>query len=91
MSMPQIPIVTREQALTDMIEALALQEAAIASLVNAEAAKIDALVQAGIPAPTSIEEVNSFQAAVSAVLQISSEKQQAIYSKLELLRSLMEG
>lgn len=89
MGLPQIPMVDREQAINDMIEALALQEAAIASLIMAESAKIDALVQAGIPTAATIQEVDSFQASVSTVLQFAADKGQAISSKLELLRNMI--
>ena len=89
MSLPQIPRVERDQALTDMIEALALQEAALASLIHAEAGKIDALVAAGIPAAGSTEEVNGYQAAVADVLRVATEKQTALSNKLEMIRAMI--
>lgn len=89
MALPQIPQVDRDQAITDMIEALALQEAALASLIHAEAAKIDALVAAGIPAAADTAQVETYQAAVSNVLQTAVGKQQAIAAKLELLRTMI--
>jgi len=89
MSLPQIPKVDREQALTDLVEALALQEAALASMIAAEAAKVDALVYAGIPAAASTKDVESYQAAVAAVLQITAQKAQALNSNLQLLRTLL--
>ncbi|MFZ5827777.1 MAG: hypothetical protein ACOY94_26025 [Bacillota bacterium] len=89
MALPQIPIVSADQALSDMLEALALQEAALASLLNAEAAKIDALVAAGMPMPATIQEVEAFQAAVANVVRAVAERQDANLAKLELLRSFM--
>lgn len=89
MSLPQIPTADRDQAINDILEAMAMQEAALASVINAEAAKVDALVAAGIPAAESIEQVNAFQGAVAAVLQLAAQKDQAINQKLELLRSLI--
>jgi len=89
MGLPQIPQVNRDQAITDMIEALALQEAALAGLIFAEAAKIDALVGAGIPAAADTAQVESYQAAVSGVLQTAMDKQQANFAKLELLRTMI--
>lgn len=89
MGLPQIPQVSRDQAITDMIEALALQEAALAGLINAEATKIDALVAAGIPAATDTAQVESYQAAVSNVLATAMDKQAAISTKLELLRTMI--
>ncbi|HWI61604.1 MAG TPA: hypothetical protein VNT75_07195 [Symbiobacteriaceae bacterium] len=89
MGLPQLPQVNRDQAITDMIEALALQEAALASLIHAEAAKIDALVAAGIPAAADTAQVESYQAAVSGVLQIALARQAANLEKLELLRTII--
>lgn len=89
MALPQIPRVDREQAITDLIEALALQEAAIASLINAEAGKVDALVASGIPAANNLSEVDSFQAAVVGVLQLVAQKGQASNQQMELLYRMM--
>jgi hypothetical protein len=89
MSLPQIPRVDMDQAITDMIEALALQEAALASLIHAEAGKVDALVAAGIPAAASTADVESYQAAISGVIQVTAEKQQSLANKLELLRAMI--
>lgn len=88
MALPQIQRVDREQAITDLIEALALQEAAIASLIHAEAAKIDALVAAGIPAAASTKDVESFQAAVVGVLQVATEKAQTTHEKVNMILAL---
>jgi excinuclease UvrABC helicase subunit UvrB len=88
-SMPQIPRVDRDQAITDMIEALAMQEAAVAALIHAEAGKVDALVVAGIPAAAATADVESYQAAVSGVIQATAEKQQGLANKLELLMAMI--
>jgi hypothetical protein len=87
--MPQMPRVDQQQAITDLIEALAMQEAAVASVMNAEAAKIDALIAAGMPAATATADVESFQAAVAQVLQIMANRQEAMIQKLEQIRFLM--
>jgi hypothetical protein len=89
MALPQIPRVDREQAITDMIEALALQEAAVAGLIYAEAGKVDALVAAGIPAAENTEAANGYQAAVADVLRVAAEKQQTVVTKLEMLRAMI--
>ncbi len=90
MSMPQFPQVDREQALNNMIQALALQEAAIASLIYAEAAKVDALVQHGVPPAESLQQVESFQASITGILQYVAQKSEAINRKLEALKNLTE-
>lgn len=89
MSLPQLPKVDMNQAVADVVEAMALQGAAVASLINAEAAKVDALVAAGMPAAASTADVESFQAAVANVLEVAAQKQQAIHATLELVRSMV--
>ncbi|HEY3364570.1 MAG TPA: hypothetical protein VGK74_05915 [Symbiobacteriaceae bacterium] len=89
MSLPQISQVSRDQALADMIEALALQEAAWASLIDAEATKVDALVKAGIPAAGNVNEVNAYQGAVGSVLQLAATKGQSAGATLELLKLIL--
>lgn len=89
MNMPQMREIDRDQAITNLIQALAMQEAAIASLIQAEAGTIDALVQAGIPQAVSIQQVVECQAAVAQVLQVTAEKQQSMNTKLEQIRALV--
>lgn len=89
MAIPQIPQVDRNQAITDMIEAIALQEAAVASLIHAESAKVDALIAAGIPAAASTADVESFQAAVANVLNLANDRQQASNERLALLKEIL--
>jgi hypothetical protein len=89
MSMPQIPAVTAEQALVNMIQAMAMQEAAIASIFHAEAAKIDALVAAGIPGAKEIAEVNGFQTSVKQLIEVLCQRQQATLERLEMMMAMM--
>jgi hypothetical protein len=89
MSMPQIPAVTAEQALVNMIQAMAMQEAAIASIFCAEAAKIDALVAAGIPGAKEIAEVNGFQMSVKQLIEVLCQRQQATLERLEMMVAMM--
>lgn len=91
MAMPQIPAVSPEQALINLIQALAMQEAAIASILNAEAAKIDALVAAGLPAAAEIAEVNAFQSQIKEILAILCQRQQSSAERIQMIMSLLQG
>lgn len=89
--MPQIPTVTQEQALINLIQAIAMQEAAIASIFNAESAKIDALVAAGLPAAQQIAEVNDFQSHVKEILTVLCQRQQSSMQRIEMMMALLQG
>lgn len=89
MALPQIPTVSQEQAIINLIQAVAMQEAAIASIFNAEAAKIDALVTAGFPAAAEVAEVNAFQSHVKEILEILCQRQEASMERIQLVMALM--
>lgn len=91
MAMPQIPAVSQEQAIINLIQALALQEAAIASIFNAEAAKIDALIAAGFPAAADVAEVNAFQSQIKEILTVLCQRQQSSMERIHLVMSLLQG
>lgn len=91
MAMPQIPSVSQEQAIINLIQALAMQEAAIASIFNAEAAKIDALVGAGFPAAAEIADVNAFQSHVKEILTVLCQRQQASSERMQMVMALVQA
>lgn len=91
MAMPQIPAVSQEQALINLIQALALQEAAIASIFNAEAAKIDALIAAGFPAAAEIADVNAFQSQIKEILAVLCQRQQSSAERIQMVMALFQA
>lgn len=88
MGMPVIPDVTQEKALTDLLESIALEEAALAALVNAEAEKIQA-VAAKMEhhhhhhLKVEFDEIIDFQRSVAGVIQTAIKMQMLLQFKLE--------
>ncbi|GAB6139119.1 hypothetical protein [Halanaerobaculum tunisiense] len=81
MSTPQIPDVTQEESLTDLLESIALEETALAHVENAEAEKIQAIV-ADFP-NLSVEEILDLQDSVDDTLKTTVKKQMLLQFKLE--------
>lgn len=80
MGEPVIPDVTQVQALTDLLESIALEETALAHLINAEAEKVQNLAAAaGTDTQTAIE----IQEAVRGVLATALKMQMLLQFKLE--------
>lgn len=84
---PVIPVVTQEQALTDLLESIALEEAALAHLINAEAEKVQNLAAVtGTDPQTAID----IQEAVRGVLTTAIKMQLLLQFKLEEVLSFKE-
>lgn len=83
MSMPVIPTVTQPQALTNLLESIALEETALAHFMNAEAEKVQiiaALLGNGTITPA---EATTFQNAVNRLMQTAIKMQMLLEFKLE--------
>ncbi|MDR2531258.1 MAG: hypothetical protein LBC82_00225 [Oscillospiraceae bacterium] len=72
---------TREQAITDIITSVALQEAALAHIMNAEGEKIQAIVATPGVTATELLELND---SVRDMLSSIAELEEALYRKLSL-------
>jgi hypothetical protein len=87
MGMPVLPDVSQEQALTDLLESIALEEAALAALINAEAEKVQAVAakmeQQRHHGRLDLDEVIDFQKAVAGVVQTAIKMQMLLQFKLE--------
>lgn len=96
MTMPKYPEDRRRKAprevLVDLFEAVALEELAIAHLINAEAEKIQAFTghYGGFPTAPSNKQINEFQEQVARILEALSEKQKVLVRTLELSKQLLE-
>jgi hypothetical protein len=91
MTVPVIPEATQQEALTGLLESIALEEAALAHLVNAEAEKVQAV--AGLMAGDEMEpsEVIDLQRSVRRVVQTAIKMQMLLQFKLEnVLRSISQ-
>lgn len=83
MSMPVITpgTVTRDQAISDLIESVALQETGLSHILNAEGEKIQAIVALPEVTPDQLLAVNaSVQNTINAVSRLEI----ILHSKLEL-------
>lgn len=83
MSMPVITpgTVTRDQAISDLIESVALQETGLSHILNAEGEKIQAVVALPNVSPELLLAVNtSVQNTVNAISRL----EMILHSKLEL-------
>ncbi|GAB6098306.1 hypothetical protein JCM16358_01850 [Halanaerocella petrolearia] len=83
MSMPEIPDREEEEALADLLESIALEETSLAHFMNAEAEKIQAIVQMMMDQGMSPEEVIDFQKSVSKVMRTPIKKEMLLQFKLE--------
>ncbi|AGB41221.1 hypothetical protein Halha_1275 [Halobacteroides halobius DSM 5150] len=80
MSMPEIPNKSQEGALVDLLESIALEETALAHLINAEAEKIERIIDDCNVTP---QEIINFQKEVSKVLKTTIKKEMLLQFKLE--------
>ncbi|MEG1394121.1 MAG: hypothetical protein RSD04_00055 [Clostridia bacterium] len=83
MSMPVIipSTTTREQAITDLIESVALEETGLSHIINAEGEKIQAVVKVANVTPAQLLEVNkSVQDMIKAITSL----EMVLENKLDL-------
>jgi len=84
-----MPVITpgegsREQAITDLIESVALQEAALAHIMNAEGEKMQSIIAMPDVTPDQLLELNkSVETMISAITRLEI----MLQSKLELFSS----
>ncbi|MDD2377413.1 MAG: hypothetical protein PHD10_01950 [Bacilli bacterium] len=77
---PECPV-SREQALTDLIESIALEQTALAHIINAEGEKIQKILRV-FDCKEEIFEINE---SVRETLVAITRLENVLYSKLELI------
>lgn len=84
MSMPVIECssTTRAQAITDILESIALQETALSHILNAEGEKIQAVVAMDCICPNDLLAVNE---SVCCTLNTAKEYEQILFDKLNVI------
>ncbi|WP_207708834.1 hypothetical protein [Heliobacterium mobile] len=82
MSAPNIPERTREEAINDIIESIALEETALAHLINAEAHKVQNAISTD---NISIPELTALNKSVRDLMMIVVKKEMLLQFKLELV------
>lgn len=90
MSAPEIPDRTQEEALTDLLESIALEEVALAHIINAEGEKIQAIAQMMLAGELEPEEAIEQQEAVMKMLRMPIKKQMLLQFKLEDVLDFLE-
>lgn len=83
MGIPVIPCVNKEQAYTNILESIALEETALAHIINAEGEKIQASVAMLYNGTMNATEVIDFQVNVSNVMKTLIKMQMLLQFKLE--------
>ncbi|MGE5456007.1 MAG: hypothetical protein ACM3O4_02770 [Ignavibacteriales bacterium] len=83
MGMPIIPPRTQPGAFTDLLESIALEEAGIAHLLNAEGEKIQATAGLMVIGQMTPDEVVEFQKSVAKIIQTAIKMQMLLEFKLE--------
>jgi len=89
MSMPVIipGTETREQAITDLIESIALEETALSHILNAEGEKMQAII--GMDNVTT-EELMALNCSVNKLVNSITRLEMMFQSKLELFSAVIE-
>lgn len=83
---------TYKDVVKDILESAALEELAIAHLINAEAEKIQSFTghYGGFPTAPTNKQINEFQAHVGKIMEALAEKQKILYKTIELSRELLK-
>ncbi len=83
MSAPEIPEREQEEALTDLLESIALEETALAHILNAEGEKIQAIVSQIEEGQLTPDEAIEQQEAIMKMLRMPIKQQILLQFKLE--------
>ncbi len=88
---PELPKVPDQQDLLHLlIETVALEELALAALVNAEAEKVQEMVMKGIAAPLTADEAVKINESVRGVILAAGDKEDKLLQKLRFLMAAKE-
>lgn len=89
MGMPHIPSKCRQEAINDLLESIALEETAMAHIMNAEGEKLQKSLDCNFPSPTSFQQVIELQNSVVELFDKLIQKQNILLSKLKVLKEFM--
>lgn len=95
MGLPEFPDLANPAPFDDIIdrllESIAIEELALAALVNAEAEKIQALAAADISGPLAAEDVTAINDSVIEVITQVEAKEEQLRAKLTLVLSARQA
>ncbi|MHB1393277.1 MAG: hypothetical protein ACYCYE_09405 [Clostridia bacterium] len=89
MGIPQIPHKCREEVINDILESIALEETAIAHIINAEGEKLQKLLECPFPHPISFDQILDLQKSVIEVFDKLIQKQNILLNKMKILKDFM--
>lgn len=87
--MPCIPNKCRKDVINDVLESIALEEAAMAHIMNAEGEKLQKALGCHFPAPTCFQQVIELQNSVVELFDKLIQKQNILLNKLKILKEFM--
>ena len=93
MSVPVINDRDREEVINDLLQSIALEEAALAHLINAEAEKVQwsiGTLENQEPTENNLEDVLAIQEAVEGVMRSAIKFQMLLQFKLEDVSDLID-
>jgi hypothetical protein len=94
MGLPTFPTLptppSQENLLLFLIQTVALEELALAALINAEAEKVQAVAAAGVMGPVSASELTAINSAVAAVVEAAGKKEEQLRQKLGVLLAIKD-
>lgn len=87
MSIPVIPNKGRKEVINDILESIALEETAMAHIINAEGEKMQKVIACNFPNPEHFSDILEFQAGVSNLFEKLIQKQNILLEKMKVLQS----
>lgn len=95
MGLPQFPVAPKPPAQKKLLKLLlhtvALEELALAALVNAEAEKVQAVSAAGIVGPVTAESLAEVNKAVAEVITAAGKKEEVLLAKLKFIIAVKDS
>jgi hypothetical protein len=83
---PRIPPPPPKKVLLGLLlQTIVFEEQALAAMINAEAEKVQKLVETGIAGPMSADEVSEINRSVAEVIRFAGEKQDRLLRKLQTI------
>lgn len=95
MGLPVFPDISgpapQSQIIDRLLETIALEELALAALINAEAEKVQAVAAAGVMSPVSADDLAAINRAVAEVIKEAGAKEDRLRAKLERILAHKEA
>lgn len=95
MGLPVFPDISgpapQAQIIDRLLETVALEELALAALINAEAEKVQAVSAAGVAGPVDPEELTAINHAVAEVIAMAGKKEEHLRRKLNRILAHKES